>query len=695
MKHKLIIISCLVAVASLTGFVLLRNNNLKLSGVSVFMPIQGGTGTSTPSGILYGDNGATQSLQTLVIGSNLTLAGNTLSAAGGGGLSGLSPNALVYATSPTAVSATSAPSVSFIMATSSNATSTFIGGANFAVLGGNVGIGTSTPPATLSITDVGGTFPTNSTTLGQMSTRIQINHKATVVGAGAGLSFAGFSSRGNGIYASIDAIVTGNSSATGSTGDVVISTKSSSVATTLTEAMRIKGTGLIGMGTSSPTIALTVDSSTNGTVWIDPNTTYNGVAFGGKRGAAGWSGGFSFIGNSAGGNTALGGFNAIGGSALTRFVIGTVTTNELVSILAAGNVGIGTTTPAQKLEVYKTSGDLYSRLDANQSTADVGYILNNSGSNANSWAVKRNNTLGTFSINRSSATFPTTGTITQPFTINTTDNVGIGTTTMFSQNTLTIANSSGSQISLVDGGTAPVHWDFRALQSGDLAFATSSPLTGATSTPNAMLLCGGSSPACAGFSIGATTTTPVAYGTFEMANNPRTYQFYVGSSTKTSLVIDNAGAMFAPNTASSGATQTGYWCYDGSGQFVRDSTACLVSAERFKTKIATLDSGINELLKLRPVSYFKKNPLDKADSYEQIGFIAEEAEKVDSRLISYGNDGTIRGFRYDQFTALITKAIQDIWHKITGYDQKIAKLEKDNAELKARLDKLEKKINGK
>lgn len=44
----------------------------------------GGTGTSTPSGILWGDNGLTGSLKTLTIGSNLTLTGSTLSASGGG-----------------------------------------------------------------------------------------------------------------------------------------------------------------------------------------------------------------------------------------------------------------------------------------------------------------------------------------------------------------------------------------------------------------------------------------------------------------------------------------------------------------------------------------------------------------------------------------------------------------------------------
>lgn len=49
---------------------------------------QGGTGSTTPSGILYGDNGSTLHLNTVKIGSNLTFSGGTLSATGGSGGSG-------------------------------------------------------------------------------------------------------------------------------------------------------------------------------------------------------------------------------------------------------------------------------------------------------------------------------------------------------------------------------------------------------------------------------------------------------------------------------------------------------------------------------------------------------------------------------------------------------------------------------
>lgn len=54
--------------------------------VSTFITSQGGTGTTSPSGILYGDNGSTTHLNTVSIGTGLTFSGGTLSSTGGGGI---------------------------------------------------------------------------------------------------------------------------------------------------------------------------------------------------------------------------------------------------------------------------------------------------------------------------------------------------------------------------------------------------------------------------------------------------------------------------------------------------------------------------------------------------------------------------------------------------------------------------------
>lgn len=56
------------------------------TALAQFTTVQGGTGTTSPSGILYGDG--TLHLKTVNIGSNLTFSGGTLSATGGSGGSG-------------------------------------------------------------------------------------------------------------------------------------------------------------------------------------------------------------------------------------------------------------------------------------------------------------------------------------------------------------------------------------------------------------------------------------------------------------------------------------------------------------------------------------------------------------------------------------------------------------------------------
>ena len=54
--------------------------------LSIFSTIQGGTGSSSPQGILYG-SGSSNPLKTVTVGSGLTFSAGTLSATGGTGFS--------------------------------------------------------------------------------------------------------------------------------------------------------------------------------------------------------------------------------------------------------------------------------------------------------------------------------------------------------------------------------------------------------------------------------------------------------------------------------------------------------------------------------------------------------------------------------------------------------------------------------
>jgi len=166
-------------------------------------------------------------------------------------------------------------------------------------------------------------------------------------------------------------------------------------------------------------------------------------------------------------------------------------------------------------------------------------------------------------------------------------------------------------------------------------------------------------------SVGIGSSTPFAKLSLHAYNGETNANLFAiasstASATTTHFSVRNSGAIYAPNTTSSGSAQTGYWCYDANGQFVRTSTTCLVSASRFKERVGDLDVGLAELMKLRPVSYFLKDTMgDPNNADQQIGFIAEEAQAVDPRLVTRNSEGQVQSFRYEQFTALLTKAIQE------------------------------------
>jgi hypothetical protein len=286
----------------------------------------------------------------------------------------------------------------------------------------------------------------------------------------------------------------------------------------------------------------------------------------------------------------------------------------------SGNIGVGTTTPFAKLSVHANNGE----------TNTILFAVASSTATATSTLVRINN-IGQLLIGSTLANIVTSSTAIQAqgnILVDVGQQLGSATDGRFrwtpSTGTFNTVTNHIFQVNSVE---------MERMTAIGVGVGTSTPYT-------KLGVWGGDTLA----------TTRV----FEVSNNAST----------TLLRVQNDGSMFAPNTASAAVAQTGYWCYDTSGQFIRDTATCLVSAAKFKKNIQPLDIGLKELMKVKPVTYYNKDPQFGAG--QQIGVIADQVATIDQRLIVRDSNGDIHGFNYEQYTAWLTKAIQEQQAEIEG-----------------------------
>jgi len=81
------------------------------------------------------------------------------------------------------------------------------------------------------------------------------------------------------------------------------------------------------------------------------------------------------------------------------------------------------------------------------------------------------------------------------------------------------------------------------------------------------------------------------------------------------------------------------------------------SDERLKKKVLPLDYGLNEVMKMNPVSYEWNN---KPNKRRTIGLLAQEVETLVEEVVSVASDQLkTRGVRYQELVPVLIKAIQD------------------------------------
>ena len=124
------------------------------------------------------------------------------------------------------------------------------------------------------------------------------------------------------------------------------------------------------------------------------------------------------------------------------------------------------------------------------------------------------------------------------------------------------------------------------------------------------------------------------------------------------------------------------------GFFFNNSTNTLTvpsliesSAERFKTNIIPLTGSLEKVQQLQGVVF---NRVD-VNSNREIGFIADQVEKIYPELVSYDDDGKVHGLQYPRVTAVLVESIKELTQQIQ--DQNIF-----IQDLKSRIEYLENKL---
>lgn len=239
--------------------------------------------------------------------------------------------------------------------------------------------------------------------------------------------------------------------------------------------------------------------------------------------------------------------------------------------------------------------------------------------------------------------------------------LGAGTTTPLYP--LESFSASRGQLAL-SAGSGITQWVLRNA-NGVLSFATTTVKGDATSTPDALTIDGNSGSK--GLFIGTST-----------------------NANATGLAV--SGTVFFDSGITTASGLGNALCLSN-GQVIQDDsplTACSGASSRtVKHDIENLSDGLKTILALRPISYIY-NESYTTDQSTHLGFVAEEVLEIEPRLVDVPTKGNLLGLKYNEFVVPIVSAIQDIWKKLTSHESRIEKLEKENAELKARIEKLEK-----
>ena len=115
----------------------------------------------------------------------------------------------------------------------------------------------------------------------------------------------------------------------------------------------------------------------------------------------------------------------------------------------------------------------------------------------------------------------------------------------------------------------------------------------------------------------------------------------------------------------------------GSTSLCRNASNFIASCSsslRYKTDVQPFNGGLNLVNRLRPISFSWRN-----GGMRDVGFGAEDVEKVEPLLVSYNDKGEIEGVKYAQLTTVLVNALKEQQAQIEAQQTQIRERERQAA----------------
>lgn len=524
---------------------------------------------------------------------------------------------------------------------------------------GNVGIGTTSPSYPLDVqsssafqarlfhssnNQYDGSALMMTRTRGTLSSNSAVTSGDTI----GGIYFRAHDGSGTGTTNSAIEVSAGENQSGTNRGSYMIFETTSNGSASRSERMRIHTDGSIGIGTASPSYMLDVASTGANAARFTGNQVVVNATSGNPNFALHEAGTLKW---------------SLGEIATDdRFRISNDTATERFTILQSGNVGIGVTAPAQKLDVAGV-------IRAGNTTATSGsLILVDAYTSGN---------LTTFGTEYSSGA-PVLGYGVTP----------AGTAQNFLSSTPN-ANQTRSALSL--GGVEGI----RFYQGAAQTVATGSAVNMnevMRITPAGRVGIGTTTP---GYPLHVVGTSYINDGSSYievLSRNDSALNVTNNHASKRGFTIhhENSSAYIAQWYHCPGGACTQKMFFDYAGNMTIAGTLSQSSDIRLKKDIRPLENSLKNILELNGVTYFWKNP---EAPEKQIGLIAQEVEKKFPEAVRTDKEGW-KSVSYQNLVAPIINSIKEIYTLMISenkkQDREIASLLENNQNLNMKVDALEK-----